>query len=457
MRLPHIKLSDYELIYELNNYTFFWHDLYLYTPFEKGSIVNIIGAKEKNLLCICRNGNYKFYLKKKEIEENYPLALSFFCSKKYGKFVEDILKIVKDTKQIDWKYKCYDVDVRLEWLANMHANIAAYYFCTESYYTDSIVQHLLSCGYLMEDIVEFSAPVKMTTFMQEQLQWYKLVVNYKDSHNDNLLQNHLDKWKYIIAKSRTEPYTPQQLHNRLQADLTNSDTIAAFIESHEVFYTPSQLSSFTNRRKQVFGKDDRYVEILSQIAYLRFELRLCWMKTGYLINHILLLNYPENVYNFSIREILCRDMDFLCNRQSFVYFKENETEYLLYNGMENLIKLEENKHKMLTGKISFGQDVVGCAYVLPNNVPISNALSEINCETILVLSQLCPEHIPLMRICKGIVVDEGGITGHASIVAREMNKPFISGVQVGIYNIQHNSIIKLDIKGCRVIQNVKKQ
>jgi phosphohistidine swiveling domain-containing protein len=51
----------------------------------------------------------------------------------------------------------------------------------------------------------------------------------------------------------------------------------------------------------------------------------------------------------------------------------------------------------------------------------------IESDEILVTSMTRPEFVPLMRKALGVITDEGGITCHAAIVSREMNKPCIIG------------------------------
>jgi phosphohistidine swiveling domain-containing protein len=48
---------------------------------------------------------------------------------------------------------------------------------------------------------------------------------------------------------------------------------------------------------------------------------------------------------------------------------------------------------------------------------------------ILVTGMTRPEFVPLMKKAAGIVTNEGGITCHAAIVSRELNKPCIIGTQ----------------------------
>ncbi|MDO8643129.1 MAG: PEP-utilizing enzyme [Candidatus Woesearchaeota archaeon] len=63
---------------------------------------------------------------------------------------------------------------------------------------------------------------------------------------------------------------------------------------------------------------------------------------------------------------------------------------------------------------------------------------------ILVASMTTPEFVVAMQKCLAIVTDEGGITCHAAIVAREMNKPCIIGTKTATKVFKHGDIIEVD-------------
>ncbi len=48
---------------------------------------------------------------------------------------------------------------------------------------------------------------------------------------------------------------------------------------------------------------------------------------------------------------------------------------------------------------------------------------------VLITGMTRPEFVPLMKLASAIVTDEGGITCHASIISRELNKPCVIGTQ----------------------------
>lgn len=63
---------------------------------------------------------------------------------------------------------------------------------------------------------------------------------------------------------------------------------------------------------------------------------------------------------------------------------------------------------------------------------------------ILIASMTRPEYLPLMRRASAFVTNEGGISCHAAIVAREMNKPCIIGTKIATKVFKDGDLIEVD-------------
>ena len=63
---------------------------------------------------------------------------------------------------------------------------------------------------------------------------------------------------------------------------------------------------------------------------------------------------------------------------------------------------------------------------------------------ILVAKNTDPGWTPVLRIVSGIVVEEGGILNHCSIVARELGIPAVVGVRQATKKIRENTMITID-------------
>jgi phosphohistidine swiveling domain-containing protein len=76
---------------------------------------------------------------------------------------------------------------------------------------------------------------------------------------------------------------------------------------------------------------------------------------------------------------------------------------------------------------------------------------------ILVASMTRPEYMPAMRKAAAFVTDEGGITSHAAIVAREMKKPCVIGTKIATRFFKTGDLVEIDAeKGIvRIIERAK--
>ncbi len=71
-------------------------------------------------------------------------------------------------------------------------------------------------------------------------------------------------------------------------------------------------------------------------------------------------------------------------------------------------------------------------------------LNEIQDGEILVTAMTTPEFVPTLKKVSGFITDEGGITCHAAIVAREMKKPCVIGTKNATKVLKDGNIVEVD-------------
>jgi phosphoenolpyruvate synthase/pyruvate phosphate dikinase len=64
---------------------------------------------------------------------------------------------------------------------------------------------------------------------------------------------------------------------------------------------------------------------------------------------------------------------------------------------------------------------------------------------IMVATMTTPDYVPAMRNALGFITDEGGVTCHAAIVGREMNKPCIIGTKVATKILKDGDFVEMDV------------
>jgi len=94
----------------------------------------------------------------------------------------------------------------------------------------------------------------------------------------------------------------------------------------------------------------------------------------------------------------------------------------------------------ITGTIAFKGKVRGLVKIVKN----PTELDKVKQGDILVTQMTFPSFIPAMNRASAFVTDEGGITCHAAIVAREMGKPCIIGTKNATKKLKDNDLVEVD-------------
>jgi len=127
---------------------------------------------------------------------------------------------------------------------------------------------------------------------------------------------------------------------------------------------------------------------------------------------------------------------FVMNEGGEQIFVEEDYKELLdcKNGLNSHQQADE-----IRGSIASGGTAVGRVAVCMN----ISALSKVQQGDIIVASMTRPEYLPALKKAGGIVTDEGGITCHAAIIARELGIPAVIGTKVATKNLRDGMMVEL--------------
>ncbi|MEI6627000.1 MAG: PEP-utilizing enzyme [bacterium] len=114
-------------------------------------------------------------------------------------------------------------------------------------------------------------------------------------------------------------------------------------------------------------------------------------------------------------------------------------QYILSN---DLLISDFKKHESdeIKGRVAFKGVVTGIAKIVTH----SNDLNKVNKGDILVTQMTLPSFISAMQKAVAFVTDEGSITCHAAIIAREMKKPCIIGTKNATKVIKDGDLIEVN-------------
>jgi len=129
-----------------------------------------------------------------------------------------------------------------------------------------------------------------------------------------------------------------------------------------------------------------------------------------------------------------------------VYYTAKDTElYFSADEAKNIADKYIQKHEDVSVSELKGQ--CGCRGQARGAVKIINVISDMakmREEDILVSISTQPDLVPAMKKAAAFVTDQGGVTSHAAIVAREMRKPCVIATKIATKALHDGDIVEVD-------------
>ena len=139
--------------------------------------------------------------------------------------------------------------------------------------------------------------------------------------------------------------------------------------------------------------------------------------------------------------------------------KQRQSGYLIFHPQDKIISGQElneflqnnpiinqnnlpnhNSNQEITGKVAYEGQISGTAKIVKSQ----EDLWKVNQGDILITVMTTPDFIQAMEKASAFITDEGGILCHASIVAREMQKPCLIGTKIATKVLKDGDQIHLD-------------
>ena len=89
-------------------------------------------------------------------------------------------------------------------------------------------------------------------------------------------------------------------------------------------------------------------------------------------------------------------------------------------------------------------------------VRLVSELDKVNAGDILVTQMTFPSFISAMYRAAAFVTDEGGLTCHAAIVAREMKKPCVIGTKIATRVFKDGDVVEVDAER-GIVQKIERK
>jgi len=197
--------------------------------------------------------------------------------------------------------------------------------------------------------------------------------------------------------------------------------------------------SIQGRKKseQIFPKGDKL--IINILDYISNKTKIS-KESLYFLSKDELIDFLINNKKPSESELKKRKNGFIFCKKGIVLINNKPIKKVFADLGYDYKTIDTSDLKELKGSIACKGIVMGKVRVIMSKSKILSIKSK----EILVSSMTTPEYLPAMKKASAFITDEGGITCHAAIVARELGIPCIIGTKIATKVLKDGDLVEVD-------------
>mgnify|MGYP001593045061 FL=1 len=298
---------------------------------------------------------------------------------------------------------------------------------------------------LNDILFDVSAPIKKNTPVLENEDLLEIKKRYQENKNfgvDNALVKHADSYGFLGYR---EPFSTGYDKNFFKMKLKDQKQETKQRKINNVEFTDDEQKYVDLLKEFVYFRTYRTEKLYESLYYLE----PLWRK----ISNEFGLNNDTDIGWYNLGEI-----NNLFKSETKVAYTELDSrkighaillhdgrfETIFANQMSEFKKKHYPEQKPSENQISGVAACKGKVSGIAKIVKSSKEQDKIRAGDILVTAMTTPDYLPCMNKAVAFVTDEGGITCHAAIVAREMNKPCIIGTKIATQVLKDGDLIEVD-------------
>lgn len=332
--------------------------------------------------------------------------------------------------------------------------------------------------YLISDIKDVISAEQVNRIRDISIKFnsYNPLVNLaKNNKFKDCLKEINSNSQYINLNSDIQKYLKEyggRFANELKLETEDSDTNPEYIIKLLLLYSNIKSTNESNRELDLkslnlsLNKRIYLKYLLKKIKFYarqREELRLLRAQSFSIARKIFLeigkrfvdkgiLKNQEEIFYLEVNEIIdyikgiSKNKDFLklakLRKNEYMQFESKDLEDVFYTygySFDSKFTKEQKKDNDFIGQ--------GCSQgIVKGKVKIMKTFSlpDKGSYDIVVTKHTDPGWTPLFGLCKGIIVEHGGLLSHAAIISRELNLPCIIGLKNATKNLKDGQTITLN-------------
>ncbi len=327
---------------------------------------------------------------------------------------------------------------------------------------DKLKQHLVGVGIgdpikQIEYFTLLTSPTRTNFAQEERLDFLCLLKNPSEEN----VHQHYEKWRWTPYGYVGPAYDLQHYKDEVQKSISLVPQVDQMIAEELARYPKLEHQQKWLIEEIKLPTDlQKYFKIARDIIWLKDFRKYCIWHGFYVLDSLtkeiakrLHISHRQ-ANSFLIEEVVPAlvdgkiDVDLLNERDKYCMIWANESGQKIYYGEEakkirqslDLEKVVVDVENGLRGACAFPGTAKGVVKIV-NDV---SQIDKINDGEIMLAHTTFPALLPAMKKAAAFVTEDGGITCHAAIVAREMKKPCVVGVKSACSVLNDGDTVEVD-------------
>ncbi len=297
-------------------------------------------------------------------------------------------------------------------------------------------------------IKHFSNKIDLIMALDEPIEYLNMLNDLFYLNNKELVKKH--GWQKAY-NSFDEIFTEQDFE-KLRKE-TDKEEIEKQFEGFKIM-----KMKFNNFLDTIEDENLRLdIEMVHKYAFLKTDRIDAWKKSMFYLREF--HNYVARLANLGVKDAAnmfsSEIIDFLNTGNipnNLNYRSQNRVLYYYRNNCVKILYEQSNVNKIikeLKGKEEVNElkGMTACKGKVRGVVKVvydSNELDKVNEGDIFIAKFTYPTYTPKMIKSLAIITDEGGITTHAAIIAREYNIPCVIGTKIATSVLKDGDLVEVD-------------
>lgn len=314
---------------------------------------------------------------------------------------------------------------------------------------------------IVHALEKLAAPEEYSFFQKEELDLLSLRLGKNNKEREDKLKEHQKKYFWMLNNYHSAKIVPVSYFKNILTKISKEE---AEIRLNQIRKNKSKARELKKEIVKKYKLPNNILKISKRLAFCIWwqDLRKSYIFQANQLISLFIKEFSrrskigeKNLHFYTVEdfvnllygkkvgktELIARKNNFLIHWElkkgniSLVSGKEAEDVFWRYAKKET-----GHAKKELQGKVISSGKVVGTVKIVLG----MNYVGKVRKGDILVATMTTPDYVMALKKASAVITDEGGLTSHAAIVARELKIPGIVGTNIATQILKDGDLVEVD-------------